>query len=372
MERGAIAALRQGSLARVRPALLALRGDARTAAAVGAAATVLLALFYAVLPHESVPHGDESIYERMAQHPFDTHTFPFAYRIAVPTLAHVLPFSHTFSFVTLALLCTGAASGFLYLVMTRLGTPPAVALALALLFAISPPLLVVVLRQGRNVDAATVLAMIAATLFILDRRPVALGVTLALGALTRESALFMVPFAYAVWATRPLDWQAARRVLLVAAPAVAAYVALRLAIPTVGRELVQGYGGSLVGDRFDIIGKGLSDWKTELRRVFIVFGPLWLLAPLALPRMSFARRGLVLVALCAVSMSFALDWGRVLLLAAPVVYPAAGYVLRERPRLQAITIASWLAVILIYAAYMGVSGVDNNINHPSPPSYPVQ
>jgi hypothetical protein len=351
---------------------VSLRGDARTAVVVGIAGGALLLLFHAVIRHAQAPHGDDLIYERMAQSPFETHTFPFAYRIAVPTLVHVLPFSHTFSFSLLAYLCAGAASGFLYLVMTRLGTSPRLAAALAILFAVSPPLLVVALRQGRSVDAATMLVMMAATLFIVDRRPVALGVTLTLGALTRESAMFLIPFAYAVWAARPLDLPTARRVLVLAAPAIAVYIALRLSIPTVGREMVHGYGGSLLGSRLDLIGDGLSDWKVEARRIFIVFGPLWLLAPLALREMSFARRGLVLVALCVISMSFAFDWGRVLLLAAPVVYPAAAFVLRGRPRLQAATIASWLAVILAYAVYMDVSGVENGIENSTPPSYPVR
>ena len=42
------------------------------------------------------------IYERMAQHPFEAHTFVFAYRVAVPWLVHVLPFGHTVSFSAIA------------------------------------------------------------------------------------------------------------------------------------------------------------------------------------------------------------------------------------------------------------------------------
>ena len=48
----------------------------------------------AVMRHETVPRGDDLIYEKMALHPLGTHTFPFAYRIGVPWLVHILPFSH--------------------------------------------------------------------------------------------------------------------------------------------------------------------------------------------------------------------------------------------------------------------------------------
>jgi len=50
------------------------------------------------------------------------------------------------------------------------------------------------------------------------------------------------------------------------------------------------------------------------------FGPLWLVAPFVLRDVAFARRGLVLVALCVVGMSVAEDAGRDIFIAAPVVY----------------------------------------------------
>lgn len=66
------------------------------------------------------------------------------------------------------------------------------------------------------------------------------------------------------------------------------------------------------------------------------------------------------------------DWGRVLLLAAPVVYPAAGWVLARRPRLAAPVLALWLAICLGYAGYIDVHGVEANIDGGGNPTYPVQ
>ena len=60
---------------------------------------------------ETIPRGDDLIYEHMAAHPFAVHTFPFAFRIGLPWLVHVLPFSHTLSFELLAWLSAGGAAG---------------------------------------------------------------------------------------------------------------------------------------------------------------------------------------------------------------------------------------------------------------------
>lgn len=339
--------------------------------AVAAVATALLAAVQAPLRHEAVPRGDDLIYERMAEHPFATHTFPFAYRLAVPTLVHVLPFSHGASFTALAILSAGVAGGFLFALMRALATPARLAWALSLAFALSPVVLVAVLRNGRSVDPATLLVMCAAALFIVRRRPLALAVTLLLGAFVRESTMFLIPFAYAVWADRVVDLRAARRTLAVGLPAVAAYAALRAALPTVGRELVLGYGGGFLHERIHVVRTALIGWSGALRRVFLAFGPLWLVAPFAVRDMRYARRGLVLVALCAVAATWALDWERVFVLAAPVVYPAAGWVLKDRRRLAVAVLASWFAIIAGYAVYMQRTGVEH-IDRTGLPTYPVR
>ena len=108
------------------------------------------------------------------------------------------------------------------------------------------------------------------------------------------------------------------------------------------------------------------------RRLFTVYGPLWFVAPIALREMAFARRGLVLVALSVLAMSFALDWGRMILLAAPVFYPAAAYVLAPRQRWWWPVFGAALALAVGYAIYMDHSGVEKGIiENPAPP-YPVR
>ncbi len=344
----------------------------RKASVVGLAGAIALAVLSAPIRKEQTPRGDDLIYEDIARHPFGVHTFPFGFRLGLPLLVHVLPFDHTVSFTGLALLAAGGAAAFAYLLMRQLGGDRRVALALALLLSVSPPFLIVVLRHGRNTDIATVFFMMAATYFAVRRERLWLALTLALGVVVREAVLFVAPLAYALWAVRPLDRRAARDALAAAAPAIAIYLAIRLGVSTVGETQVPGYGGSLVGERFTVIKQGLQSAFQEARRMFTVFGPLWLVAPLALRDMRFARRGLVLVAFALASMTFALDWGRMVLLAAPVFYPASAYVLSRRPRWLAPVLAVFLLLAIGYAVYMDVSGVKSGIiENPAPP-YPVR
>ncbi len=320
---------------------------------------------------EPRPEDDDLIYERMAQDPFAPHTYVFAFRVAVPWLVHVLPFSNDASFSALAWLFSGAAGGVLVVLLERLRISRRVSVPLAIALALSPPLLVASLRQGRNPDPLTVLVMVTGALCVVERRPLPLAATMLVGAFNRESALFLAPLAYAVWAERLVDPRVLRTVALAAAPAVVAFVTLRLAIPTVGREQVPGYGGSLLGGRVDVVEEALESPATQLRRLATVYGPLWLVAPFALAGMRFARRGTVLVALCALACTFALDWGRILFIAAPVVYAASAWVLDRRPAWRAPVFALLALLVLGYAAYMQVAGVENLIEA-GPPPYPVR
>jgi hypothetical protein len=348
------------------------RPDWQIALAVGLLGAIALAVISSLMTRETVPHGDDLIYERMARDPLGTHTFPFAYRIGLPWLVHILPFGNVLSFRLLDWLATGVAPAIAYLLMRRLGSVRGLAAGLALCLALSPPLLLVSLRDGRNTDAATVALMMLGTLFAVERRTRALTLTLALGVLVREAQLFLIPLAYLLWAERPWDGVAAKRTLLCGLPALAVYIALHAAIPTVGEAQVPGYGGSLLGQRLDVIENGLGSLFTEARRMFSIYGPLWIAAPLALLRMSFARRGLMLVAWAVVSMTFALDWGRMILLAAPVFYPAGAYTLSRHQRMQMPALVIFALLIVGYAVYMQHSGLRTGVLDSPPPPYPVR
>ena len=347
-------------------------GTARAALFVGAAALALHLLLDALVRDQPAPVGDELIYQYIADAPGEPHTFPFAYRVLPSWLVALSPLGSELSFSVLAWLAAAGAAALLFATLERLEVPRPVSAALAITLAVSPMLLVASLRQGRSPDPLSVLVMCAGALCVVTRSPRALAAVVLAGALNRESSLFLVPWAYAAWAQRPWDPATMRTVALAALPGVAAYVTLRTAIPTVGREQVIGYGGGFVQGRLDVIGEALGDPLTTARRVFLAFGPLWLVAAFALRDHSFARRGLALVACVVVAFAFTLDWGRAAVMAAPVVIGAAALVLRDRPRWRTPVIGSWLLVIAVYAVYMQVHGVEHGLMDAPTPSYPLQ
>jgi hypothetical protein len=121
--------------------------------------------------------------------------------------------------------------------------------------------------------------------------------------------------------------------------------------------------------RIDVFRQAFSG--VELRRLAYTYGPLWLVAPFALRDLRFARRGLVLVALCVVSMAFSFDSGRIIFLAAPVFYVAAAHVLRGRRRLALATVIALLAVDIGYGVYLDAYGVKHGLDTTASHSIPV-
>ena len=338
---------------------------------VAAVALPLLLLMDAYVRDSPEPHNDELIYELMAREPFEPHTFPFAHRFAVPLLVNVLPFSHSFSFSALAWLSTALCGALVYVLLRRFEIDKRLAFALGICIALSPTLFVVSLREGRNVDPESILIMLAGAIAIFDRRPAVFGAIVLVGCLVREAALFLIPFAYAIWAERLWDARAAKQVVLASAPAVAAYAAVRLAVPSLYRERVLGYD-SLLGGRIEVLERAADQPLTIMRRMAIAFGPLWLAAPFALRDLAWARRGLVLIAACVVSMTFALDWGRIIFLAAPVIVVAGAWVLNSRPRLAIAAVIAFLAMDLGYAIYMeDFGGAQDGIIDVPPTRYPA-
>ncbi len=339
---------------------------------VGLLCLVAVMLVDAIVRHESGISGDEPFYERMATHPGGVHTFPYAFRVAVPWLVYVLPFSHVVSFTLLAWLAIAASAAVLYELLAEFEIGSRLATALALGFTLSPPLLVVLLRHGRSIDPASILVLMLGSLFIVRRQKLALAITTLIGVGVRESSLFLIPFAYAVWARSVYDRDALRDTAAIAVLPVTAYVALRTTISSAGRQYIPGYTGPFLRNRVHIIRTALSGHTlvVELRRLASIYGPLWLVAPLALRGLPFARRGLVLVALCAASMTFAYDWGRIIFLAAPVFYVAGGWAVRHKRRLALATVLALFALDLGYAIYMqayGVAhGIDTSVSHRVP------
>lgn len=346
------------------------RRPAAEAILAGALCLLAAGLASLLVRHQTGLSGDEPYYERMAVHPGGPHNFPYAFRVGLPLLVHLLPLPHRSGWELLALLAAGVAGGALFALVRRhgLGAVPAAVLCVA--FALSPPVLVILLRNGRGVDVAAIAVVSLGCLCIVTRQRLALALVLLAGATVHESCLFVIPLAYALWARRPLDRAALRDTVLVAAAPLVLYLLLRSSIVAVGERYQPGYTGPFLQARVDVWRDALEHggWLREIRRLALDYGPLWLVAPLAVGRLPFARRGLVLMALCLAATTFALDWGRIFFFAAPVLYVSAAWVLRHRRRLLAVTIGLLLAMDLGYAIYMQVHGVTHGLNSSGPPA----
>ena len=343
--------------------------------AVGGLCLLVAVALNAALIHEHGLSGDEPYYSRIAAHPSGPHTFPYAFRVGVPYLVHALPFSQSFSWELLALLACAAAGGALFALLCEFAIDAWLATSLAVCLSLSPSLLVVLLRNGREVDAAAVLVITLGCVFIVKHQRVGLALTLLAGTTVHEACLFLIPLAYAVWAERPVDLKALRELALVATIPVIFYAYLRSSIVALGERYQPGYYGPFLTERVDVLKAALrhGGWATELRRLALTYGPLWIAWPFALARFRFAQRSLVLVALCVGSMTFALDWGRMILFAAPAIYAGGAYAVRGRRRLAIALVAGLLALDLGYAAYMQLHGVkhglDNGARHARGPVY---
>jgi hypothetical protein len=357
----------------IRQAVSRPSGPVGPAVRVGVLCLAIAAVLNSVLLHETGFSGDEPYYARIADHPAGAHNFPYAFRIGEPYLVHALPFSHAFSWQLLSLLAIGVASGAMFALLGEFGVEAWFATGLAVGFAISPTLWVVLLRHGISVDAAAMMVITLGCLFIVRRRRLALAITLLVAATIHESCLFLIPLTYAIWAERLIDREALRDLALVATLPVILYLYLRSSIVAVGEVYQPGYNGPFLSERVDVLRLAVDGggWHAELRRMAIAYGPLWLAAPFALKTLPFARRGLVLVALCVASMTFALDWGRMIFFAAPVAYVAGAYALRNRRRLAIACVIGLLAVDFGYIAYMQVHGVKSTLDSGRPGRGPV-
>lgn len=327
-------------------------------------------LVNSLLLHQVGYSGDEPYYARMASHPAGPHNFPYAFRIGVPGLVHLLPFAPDFAWIAVALTAASIAGAALFALITEFEIDARLAAGLAVGFVVSPPLLVTYLRNGISVDPVTIMIITLASLFIVRRQRVPLGITLLAGVTVHESCLYVIPLAYAVWAQRLVDRRALRDLAVVATAPALLYVSLRSSIQAVGEGYQPGYYGPFFTERIDVIRFALRGhgWVGEARRLALAYGPLWLAAPLALRDQPFARRGLVLVALCVGSMTFALDWGRLIFFSAPVFYVAAAWTLRDRRRLALAAVLILLAVDTGYAVYMQVHGVRHGLDSTGPPA----
>ena len=210
--------------------------------ALALAAAGLLALRTSLMtkgnPLFAEPGWDHHAYIAMARdNPFDFHLAPFSWRVGLPTVAKALPFGLQASFFMVTFAAVAATAVTLYYAVQASGFSRQYALMgfgflLSLGWAAK-----FALQDFWLPDGLVFLAVTGALLCILRKRAVAFAVVVLLGVLVKEAVIFVVPLYYTLQAKRVIDARLAVRTVLVALPAVAALLVLRLAIPARNEDL---------------------------------------------------------------------------------------------------------------------------------------
>lgn len=184
------------------------------------------------------PGWDHHAYIAMARdNPFDFHIAPFGWRVGLPVLAKTLPLGLQTSFFLLTFLAVTATVVVLYYALRAAGFNRQYALlGFGFFFALgwAPKF---ALMDFWLPDGVVFLAVIGALLCILEHRAVPFAVVLLLGVIVKEAVIFVVPLYYTLQTRRPIDARLAIQTLVVALPAIAALLMLRIAIPARNDDL---------------------------------------------------------------------------------------------------------------------------------------
>lgn len=184
--------------------------------------------------HPRFDVGDHLVYIPMAQSPGDPHPTPYCYRKLVPTLAWILPIETQSSFYLLTLLFLWGTGIVLYLVLRELGENRFYALAgVALFYALNWGAKFL-LYDFWLVDPALFLAGTLSVYAALRGSIVGTAAAITLGVTAKETAVFLLPLCYGIWAQRLVDLRAIRKILVVAIVPIAVFVLLRVFVPASG------------------------------------------------------------------------------------------------------------------------------------------
>ncbi len=285
------------------------------------------------------PGWDRHLYREMARRSvFDFQIAPYCWRVLMPLLAKLPPWSTQTGFLTtsaMALVVTGPMT---YLLVRAVGGSRTVAVGFVFAFYSLGWAARFAISDFWVPDAMSMAFTCGAMWLVATKRWLAAGIVIAVGVFAKESVIFVAPLAFTWHARSWRDWPAARRALLIGAPAVLFIVLLRLIVqPENGNEsyiasmppeisrfpelfgdynYVQRYRDIAIDDRW-----AHRDWG-DLDRYFVdPFGPV-LLVVAAAGALAEPKRALRLspfLGLVYSQLLFATDTQRLLVLAFPAL-----------------------------------------------------
>src|SRR5579863_6860408 len=182
------------------------------------------------------PHWDEPAdhhkYLYIAEHPLGSfHIQPTCWRIAVPLLAKVLPFSIYRNFDILSVFFVGLSGCMLYLWLLAIPVNPPRALLGVLMYYCLGGVSKGLLWGVTSPDPASFFFILLALYAIYRENDFLCAVALMAGVLAKETVLLAAPLHYTLRAASLWDYRRFKRLVLVCAPCVCALAPVRILIP---------------------------------------------------------------------------------------------------------------------------------------------
>ena len=212
------------------------------------ALTVLGGWYYGAIAYTEEPFRsqDLSYYLRMAEavpgiDPLVNQ--PFNFRLLGPYLVGLLPVSEPLGFTLLTIFFSALAASLFYALLRYVGLSAAVSFVVVVLALLNRYVFGILLFNNFQLgDAVSLVQLMLLFLTMWGRRWLAFGVVLALGSLTREITILMVPVAFLYLLERREFAARWRQVALAALPGVLIFVALRAFVPNGGgRSLLEAF-----------------------------------------------------------------------------------------------------------------------------------
>lgn len=311
-------------------------------------------------PTFSVP-ADHQIYIAMAERPGDAHPRPFAYRLLMPDVAGALPFDLATNFYVLTLLFLLATPVFMYGILREMEASPHEALmGIVLLFSLNWWAKFLGYYFWLT-DSALICFATASVWMMLRRQPLLAGIALGFSVLSKEAALFLIPFYYVYSAQEVVDRNAIKQTAILSVIPVAVFFALRMWVPVTGSEYVllrlfREIGAErLTAGLFDFIRGGMVGTWGIIVAALAVVGCFY--------ERRFARAALVFLVLVYVQPLFALNLDRLVVYGLVVVIPLALVGLRGITARFALR--PWMTWTLVLIPYVLIL-LKENYQSPSP------
>ncbi len=162
---------------------------------------------------------------------FAFHIAPYGRRVGMPFVASLMPFELATNFFIISFVSTWLVAILIYYIARQTGFNAPMALTGALLWYTVDWAARFYLFDFWLVDPLAELFIVAAIYAILSRRDLLFVVLLTLGVTVKESVVFVAPLYYSLNAPRWVDRRLALKTILLAIPAGALLIGIRLLIP---------------------------------------------------------------------------------------------------------------------------------------------